>query len=365
MSALAEVFRTHGAAYCVAGGDAVPARHRAVVDSITHCRTEALGTLTCSCDECGQVFDIYRSCGNRHCPVCGKAKGREWLAKQLDRLLPVPHFMITFTVPAAFRSLFLAHRKLCYQAFFQVSSAVLSRLGSESTYFPGDTPGFFGVLHTWGRNLSYHPHIHYIVPAGAFDSPTHRWHDCPTAFYAPVRVLSKLVKARFYDLIRDTGLLEELPRSAFEKDWNVDSRPVGSGVRALRYLSAYVFRTAISDKRIVSVGEDAVTFAYTDTRTGVDKLMSLKPFEFIRRFLQHVLPKGFMKIRYFGFLHPSSSIPLKLAVALLEAANDVHAAVDRTHAQPKTGAPFCPCCSGSGHVLFFSPPAARVHSGFT
>ena len=104
MSALAEVFRTHGAAYCAAGGDAVPARHRAVIDSITHCRTEVLGTLTCSCDECGRLFDIYRSCGNRHCPVCGKAKGREWLAKQLDRLLPVPHFMITFTVPAAFRS---------------------------------------------------------------------------------------------------------------------------------------------------------------------------------------------------------------------------------------------------------------------
>jgi len=229
------------------------------------------------------------------------------------------HFCLPFpTVPAAFRSLFLAHRKLCYQAFFQASSAVLSRLGSESTYFPGDAPGFFGVLHTWGRNLSYHPHIHYIVPAGAF-----------------------------------------------EKDWNVDSRPVGSGVRALRYLSAYVFRTAVSDKRMVSVDEDSVTVAYTDTKTGVEKLTSLKPFEFIRRFLQHVLPNGFMKIRYFGFLHPSSAIPLKLAVALLEAAKDFYAAVDRTHDQPKTGAPFCPCCSGSGHVLFFSPPAARVHSGFT
>lgn len=221
------------------------------------------------------------------------------------------------------------------------------------------------MLHTWGRNLSYHPHIHYIVPAGAFDSRTHRWHDCPTAFYAPVRILSKLVKARFFALIRDTGLLEELPPGAFEKDWNVDSRPVGSGARALRYLSAYVFRTAISDRRIVSVGEDAVTFAYTDTRSGVEKRMSLKPFEFIRRFLQHVLPKGFMKIRYFGFLHASSAIPLKLAVALLEAAKDVRAVVHRTEAQPKTGAPFCPCCSGSGHVLSFSPPAARFHSGFT
>ena len=218
------------------------------------------------------------------------------------------------------------HRKLCYQAFFQASSAVLSRLGAESTYFPGDRPGFFGVLHTWGRNLSYHPHIHCIVPAGAFDSRTHRWHDCPTAFYAPVRILSKLVKARFFALVEKTGLLEKLPPGAFDKDWNVDSRPVG---------------------------------------TGVDKLMSLKPFEFIRRFLQHVLPKGFMKVRYFGFLHPASAIPLRLAVALLEAAKDVYVAVHRVHAEPTPSAPFCPRCSGSGHVLFFSPPAARGHSGFT
>ena len=310
-------------------------------------------------------FDIYRSCGNRHCPVCGKAKGREWLAKQLDRLLPVPHFMITFTVPVAFRSLFFAHQKLCYQAFFRASSAVLYQLGSETTYFPGDTPGFFGVLHTWGRNLSYHPHIHYIVPAGAFDRQNHRWHDCSRAFYAPVRILSKLVKTRFFDLIERAGLLEEIPAGAFEKDWNVDARPVGTGVRAVRYLSAYVFRTAISDKRVVSVGEDSVTFAYTDTKSGVEKHMSLKPFEFIRRFLQHVLPKGFMKIRYFGFLHPSSAIPLKLAVALLEAAKDVRAVVHRKPAKSKTGAPFCPACAGSGHVLFFSPPRAWFHSGFT
>lgn len=180
-----------------------------------------------------------------------------------------------------------------------------------------------------------------------------------------MRILSKLVKARFFALVEKTGLLEKLPPGAFDKDWNVDSRPVGTSVRALRYLSACIFRTAICDKRIVSVGKDSVTFAYTDTRTGVDKLLSLKPFEFIRRFLQHVLPKGFMKVRYFGFLHPASAIPLRLAVALLEAAKDVYVAVHRVHAEPTPSAPFCPRCSGSGHVLFFSPPAARGHSGFT
>ena len=168
-----------------------------------------------------------------------------------------------------------------------------------------------------------------------------------------------------FALIKQLGLLDEVASGAFGKDWNVDSRPVGTGVRALRYLSAYVFRSAISENRIVGVAPDSVTFAYTDTKTGAEKLMSLKPFEFIWRFLQHVLPKGFMKIRYFGFLHPSSTIPLKLAVALLEAAKDIHADLHRKHAKPKTGAPFCPCCAGSGHVLFFSPPSAPLHSGFT
>ena len=248
---------------------------------------------------------------------------------------------------------------------FHTSSALLGRLGGEQTYFAGDTLGFFGVLHTWGRTLSYHPHIHYIVPAGAFDSRIHRWHPCPTAFYAPVRVLSKLMKARMFAGLRRAGLLSELPPDAFKKDWNVDCRPVGSGVRALRYLSAYVFRAAISDKRIVQVSERTVTFAYTDTKTGTNKRMTLSGAEFLRRFLQHVLPSGFMRIRYYGFLHPCSAIPLKLAVALLEAAAGIPAHRS-TASQDRTRVPVhCPACNGEAALLYYAAPAHRPSkSGF-
>jgi hypothetical protein len=274
--------------------------------------------------------------------------------------------MITFTVPAAFRSLFLHHQRLCYGMLFRSSSALLARLGGEQTYFGGDTPGFFGVLHTWGRTLSYHPHIHFIVPAGAFDSRTHRWHPCPTAFYVPVRVLSKLMKARMFSGLRRAGLLSELPPNAFEKDWNVDCRPVGSGVRALRYLSAYVFRSAISDKRLVEVTERTVTFAYTDTKTGTNKRMTLTGSEFLRRVLQHVLPSGFVRIRYYGFLHPCSAIPLKLAVALLEAVAGIPAHTS-TASQDRIRVPVhCPACNGDAALLYYAPATHRLPTaGFT
>ena len=363
MPAIADIFRRFTPAYLEQFGDRVPTAHRAVIRSIITCRTESLGTLHYACSGCKSTFDLYRSCGNRHCPTCGGAKNHSWLTERIDRLLPVPHFMVTFTVPAILRPFFLHHQRVCYGAFFTASSSVLSRLASEDTWFPGDTPGFFGVLHTWGRTLQYHPHIHYIVPAGAFDRETHRWHRSPKTFFVPVRILSKLVKARFFALIKNAGLLGELPPDAFDRDWNVDCRPVGTGRRALKYLSAYVFRTAISDKRIVSICDDAVTFRYTDSKTGETKLMSLDPTEFIRRFLQHVLPSGFMKIRYYGFLHPASAMPLMLAAALLEAFANVHAAVRCKH---QAVGPFCPRCNGPGHFLRFSPrPVPILKPGFT
>lgn len=168
--------------------------------------------------------------------------------------------------------------------------------------------------------------------------------------------------------LRRAGLLCELPSDAFEKDWNVDCRPVGSGVRALRYLSAYVFRIAISDKRLVEVTERTVTFAYTDTKTGTDKRMTLTGAEFLRRFLQHVLPSGFMRIRYYGFLHPCSAVPVKLAVALLEAFAGIPA---RTRPSRETAIPTpvcCPACNGKADLLYYAGPTTSylprvLHSG--
>lgn len=364
MTTVRDVFTAYGPAYLNAFGNRVPAKHRKVIHAIAHCRTPLLGSILCRCEDCGKTFEIYKSCGNRHCPTCQGEKANLWLERRLDQLLPVNHFMITFTVPAVFRDFLRSHQLFAYTTLFKASSQTLKRLGSESTYFEGDTPGFFGVLHTWGRQMQYHPHIHYIVPGGAFSSKDHSWHSSSQAFYLPVRIMSKIVKSLFFKAMNRANLLHLIPEDAWKQDWNVNSRAVGNGVRSVRYLSAYVFRTAISDSRILKIEHDQVYFRYTDTKSGTGKIMPLSAFEFIRRFLQHVLPKGFMKIRYYGFLHPSSNIPLDLAITLLEAWSGLRSRnvqVDTTH----SSGPFCPDCSGPVRLLYFIPPRAIVNTGFS
>ncbi|WP_319560401.1 transposase [Marispirochaeta sp.] len=169
--------------------------------------------------------------------------------------------MITFTVQAPFRTLFRQHQRFAYAAFFAATSGIMKKLASEQTWFPGDVPGFFGVLHTRGRQLQYHPHIHYVVPGGAFSSEDHSRHPCRKAFYLPVRVAAKLVKHRMYTALKRNGLLSSVDAAAWSQDWNVNSQPAGSGERSIRYLASYVFRTAISDSRIVAI-EDTTTSSF-------------------------------------------------------------------------------------------------------
>ena len=272
--------------------------------------------------------------------------------------------MITCTVLSSFRDFFRSHQRFAYAALFQATSKSISALASESTWFSGDTPGFFGVLHTWGRQLHYHPHIHYLVPARSLLISRPQLHSCPEAFYLPVKILSAKIKSSYVKSMQKAGLLHLLSSKAWEKAWNVHSNPVGNGARSLRYLSAYVFRSAISNHRILTQNDDRVVFRYTDTRTGKNKTMSLSPFEFIRRFLQHVSPTGFMKIRYYGFMHPSTSMPVKLAVALLEALFSVRPA--RSDALKPSGIPRCEHCGGVVRFArFISPTELARASGFT
>ena len=358
-----DIFLKYGPSYLEAFAQHIPPQQRKVLYAIVNCRTPALGTIVCQCEGCGKTYELFRSCGNRHCPTCQGEKAHQWIDKRLDTLLPVPHFMITFTVPSAFREFFRSHQRFAYSAFFQSTSSAMQKLASEHTYFPGDILGFFGVLHTWGRTMNYHPHIHYIVPGGAFDSHDHSWNASQKAFYLPIRVLSKLVKHRIYNTLKKEGLLHLLPHTAWNQDWNVNSQPVGTGERSVRYLASYVFRTAISDKRIVGMETGRVLFRYTDTKTTQERTMRLKPFEFIRRFLQHVLPSGFMKIRYYGFMHPSSSIPLKAAVVLLEEVFGVPSAAKNIRKAPYI--PRCADCQAIATYLYFIPPQHSPPSGFT
>ena len=353
-----DIFLTHGKAYLDAFGERMPGDHKKVVRAIIQCRTPELGTIVCACEDCANTYQIFRSCGNRHCPTCQGEKAIDWFNTRMDQLMPVNHFMITCTVPSEFRDFFRSNQRSAYSALFQATSKAITSLAAEPTYFSGDTPGFFGVLHTWGRQMQYHPHIHYLVPGGAFSSSDNSWHSSPEAFYLPVHIISAKIKSCFFKLMQKADLLHLVPAEAWEKNWNVNSQPVGNGARSIRYLASYVFRTAISNHRVITIKNQRVLFRYTDTKSGMSKIMNLSAFEFIRRFLQHVLPTGFMKIRYYGFMHPSTKIPVKLAVALLEALFSVPPA--KKVGSKTSSVPCCEQCNGIIRFVRFIRRASTV-----
>jgi hypothetical protein len=169
----------------------MPDNHKKVIDSIINCRTEACGTLVYNCQKCGTIHYVYRSCGNRHCPVCQNHKTIQWYEKQMERQLPGHHFMLTVTVPECLRFFIRSNQSAAYSALFKSSADAIKKLAKDDKYIGGDTPGFFGVLHTWGSLLQYHPHIHFVVPGGAFSSVDDQWHPSRTDFFLPVKALSK------------------------------------------------------------------------------------------------------------------------------------------------------------------------------
>jgi len=218
--------------------------------------------------------------------------------------------MVTFTVPARLRRFLRSHQRQGYAALFAASSGALKKLARNRKHLAGGTPGFFGVLHTWGRQLEYHPHIHYIIPGGAFDRETGTWRPSRRDFFLPVRALSKIFRGKFRDEMKKLGLFGKIDPGVWRIAWNVNSQAVGSSEASLKYLAPYVFRVAISDRRIEKVVDGRVTFRYRKTGSSRIRRMTLAANEFIRRYLQHVLPTGFMKIRYYGFLGSGAAIPL-------------------------------------------------------
>jgi hypothetical protein len=238
--------------------------------------------------------------------------------KQMKRQLPGHHFMITFTVPKQLRRFIRSHQRLCYEAMFKASSDTLKKLAADEKYIGGDLPGFLGVLHTWGRQMPYHPHIHYVVPGGAMSTKEDRWHPSPINFYLPVKAMSKIFKAKFRDEMRKSNLHTDIPEEVWDQEWIVNCQPVGASAHSVKYLSHYVFKVAISNSRIVKVEDHKVFFKYKKPKSNRWRTMRLDVMEFMRRFLQHILPTGFMKIRYYGFLSPGSSVPLEKISALIE-----------------------------------------------
>jgi len=321
MVELAEIFRLHGPQYRAQFGARMLPSHRRAMQDIEQCRTAARGGQLYFCQQCQKERYSYHSCKNRHCPKCGNEQATAWLQAQQSLLLPTHHFLVTFTLPRELRSLARGNQKLIYNLLFRAASQSLLQLAQDPR-FVGGTVGMVGVLHTWTRALLYHPHVHFIVTGGGL-SPDRRWLTARKDFLVPVKALSPIFRAKFRDLLGQSDLFPQVQAQVWQRDWVVHSQPIGSGLTACKYLAPYIFRVAISNHRIIKLENGQVTFKYKESATKQIRFTTGRAEEFIRRFLQHVLPERFVKVRYYGLFSPANRPLLQQARRLLDARQPV------------------------------------------
>jgi len=313
---LADLFQAYGADYRKKYVDKLLPSHRLAMWAIEHCRTERLGGQVYGCPTCQEFQYSYHSCRNRHCPKCQHEQTQNWLQVQQELLLPVPYFFLTFTLPSQLRPLVRAHQKDLYSLLFQASAEAAQKLAQDPRYIGGQI-GLVGVLHTWTRNLLFHPHVHYLAPAGGLCADGKTWLSARSGFFLPVRALSKLFRAAFRRGLQKLKLFDKVPTKVWQQKWVVHCKPVGDGQAALKYLAPYIHRVAISNRRLLSFEDRSsmetsqVTFQYRASDTGQLKKCTLSVEQFFQRFLQHVLPQAFVKVRYYGFF--GASVRRKLA----------------------------------------------------
>ncbi|PAQ11116.1 IS91 family transposase [Mesorhizobium temperatum] len=366
---VADIFRAAGPAYRVAHAGQLSLQQLKVMSAIELCRTAALGGHVEACADCGQRRIAYNSCRNRHCPKCQGAAARTWLAEREADLLPVGYFHVVFTLPAEVAEIAFHNKALVYDLLFKAASETMLTIAADPRHL-GARIGTTAVLHTWGSAMTHHPHVHMIVPGGGIAPDGSRWISSRLAFLLPVRVLGKLFRRLFLTrliALHDAGqlaffgTLAPLIEPAFlrhlspirNKRWVVYAKAPFAGPEAvLAYLSRYTHRVAISNRRIIRLDESDVTFRYKDyRRPDVDRqqAMTLATDEFIRRFLLHVLPRGFHRIRHYGLLASSArKASLALARELLAAAPP---ATNDPSAEPDDFRPPCPCCGGRMIVI--------------
>jgi hypothetical protein len=337
----------------------LPLAHRQVISAIQQCQSGHYGHSLYQCPSCGEPHRVQHSCGNRHCPQCQQHKTQQWLHHHVAKQLPGPHFLLTCTVPETLRPFIRSHQRCAYQALFQASSTALKRLATDDRFIGTDLPGFTGVLHTWGRQLQYHPHIHYIVPGGGLSKDRSAWLPSRANFFVPVKALSPIYRALFKDEMRHAGLLEQIDPQVWPIPWNVHSQANHHGHSAFTYLAPYVFKVAISNRRIVSLTDRTVTFTSRKVGSARPRTAQLDVMEFLRRFLQHVLPHGFMKVRHFGLLHASCAVPLATIRLLIGQRHPLDSQPPPRHPPPPRVAR-CPTCGVPMRVimrLWTSPKA--------
>lgn len=343
MITLAEIFRRHGAEYRERFADRMPLDQLRAMHSIEVCRTPALGGHRWCCPECGENRFAYHSCGNRHCPACGHDDAQLWLNRQQALLLPVTYHLCTFTVPEALRRPIRSHPREALSILFKTAASSLLDLCANPKWF-GGMPGISGVLHTWTRQLEYHPHIHFLVTGGGL-APDGSWQTPSKDFLVPVPALSEVFRARFRDALKKDlpAVFATVPSETWTRPWVVHSKPVGAGVKALLYLSRYIYRVALANRHILSADAQTVRFRYRRSEDGEARVATLPLFEFIRRFLQHVLPSRFIKVRHFGLHHPSRRRVLSLIRASLYM--NLQQPIPTPPPPPESKPNLCPKCS--------------------
>jgi Putative transposase/Transposase zinc-binding domain len=315
---LAEVLRRHWPAYEQKYRARLLPSHRRAVSAVLSCRTPALGGQLFRC-ECGQQRYVYHSCNHRACPKCGHADATEWLNRQRQRLLPVPYYLVTFTVPAPLRKIIRANQKLLYPLLLRESAAALRDIGRDHKDL-GAQLGLLAVLQTWTRDLRYHPHVHCVVPAGGLSADGLRWvSPRREGYFLPEPALALRFRTRLKWALQQLAptLFLLIDAAAWSLDWVADVEPVGTGQPALKYLAAYVYRTAFSAERIIRDDGRSITFTYKD-QDRRQLTAQLSPERFLHRFLQHVLPRGLQRVRYFGFLSAAAKAQWQRVLALLD-----------------------------------------------
>ena len=318
---LADIFRGLGPAFLEREGRSLSPEQKRVFRDVILCRTAELGGHVEECDACGYRRISYNSCRNRHCPKCQAAARAEWLEERATELLPVEYFHVVFTLPQQVGPLALQNKRVIYGLLFRAAAETLLQIAADPQHL-GVEIGVLAVLHTWGQNLSHHPHIHCVIPGGGISADNLRWISCREGFFLPVRVLSRLFRGKFIAYLREAFAQDELAfhgelkflvaadhfdgwlRQLGKQEWVVYAkRPFGGPEQVLKYLARYTHRVAISNERLVALTDGQVTFGWKDYAHGnVQKQMTLSAVEFTRRFLLHVLPRGFVRIRHYGFL---------------------------------------------------------------
>ncbi len=317
---LGDVIRRFGPALLDQSGAGVTPAQRAVLATLGRCHTAALGGHLYRCNTCGTELPAYNGCGNRHCPSCLGHKSAQWLKARAEELLPVSYFHVVFTVPTEIAALALGNKKVVYPILLRAAAETLLEVAANPVHLGADI-GFLAILHTWTQTLIHHPHVHCVVPGGGLAPDGSRWVPSRDDFFLPVRVLASLFRGKFLAFLQQaqrTGALRFAGTTADlatpagfaaflkaqrDRSWVVYAKaPFGSPEQVLKYLARYTHRVAISDRRILSMDDRGVTFRYRDNATGGAKSMTLDGVEFLRRFLLHVLPTGFVRIRYYGLL---------------------------------------------------------------